>query len=139
MLDRNRQIKPAPERWQENKNLYDVIITCEERCFDAVCEGTFHPSLWLYSESQARRTILMTDLLSRPGHSESALPVHIINVDIKDNHEEALLGGQAILKLVEMIEAVEEDEIDGMVEDILATWMKGPGAKYPILHTVGWL
>ena len=81
----------------------------------------------------------MIDLLSRPGHSESALPVHIINVDIKDNHEEALLGGQAILKLVEMIEAVEEDEIDGAVEDILATWMKGPGARYPILHTVGWL
>lgn len=43
------------------------------------------------------------------------------------------------MKLVEMIEAVEEDEMDGMVEDVLATWMKGPGARYPVLHTVGWL
>jgi hypothetical protein len=79
------------------------------------------------------------DLLSRPTHSESALPVHIINVDIKDNHEEALLGGQAILKLVEMLESVQEDEIDGLVEDILAEWIKGPGARYPVVHTVGWL
>ena len=79
------------------------------------------------------------DLLTRPTHSESALPVHIINIDIKDNHEEALLGGQAILKLMEMIEAVDEDEIDGMVEDVLTNWMKGPGVRYPVLHTVGWL
>lgn len=82
---------------------------------------------------------LMEDLLMRPTHSESALPVHIINVDIKDNHEEALLGGQAILKLVEMLEAVDEDEIDGKVEDILAEWIKGPGARYPTIHTISWL
>ena len=79
------------------------------------------------------------DLLTRPTHSESALPVHIINVDIKDNHEEALLGGQAILKLVEMLEAVDEDEIDGKVEDILAEWIKGPGIRYPVVHTISWL
>ena len=60
-------------------------------------------------------------------------------MDIKDNHEEALLGGEAILKLVEMLEAVEEDEIDGKVEDVLAEWIKRPGARYAILHTVGWL
>jgi len=77
--------------------------------------------------------------LTRPTHSESALPVHIINVDIKDNHEEALLGGQAILQLVEMLEAVDEDEIDGKVEDILAEWIKGPGGRYPVVHTIGWL
>ena len=130
MLDRNRQIKPAPERWQENKNLYDVIITCEERCFDAVFEGaTFILPI----------KMLIPDLLTRPTHSESALPVHIINVDIKDNHEEALLGGQAILKLVEMLEEVDETEIDGKVEDILAEWIKGPGERYLVVHTVNWL
>ena len=41
------------------------------------------------------------DLIGRG--EERNLPVHIINVEIKDNHEDAMLGGKAILQLAEMV------------------------------------
>ena len=39
MLDRNRRIKPRPERFQNSKEQFDLIITCEERVYDQVLEG----------------------------------------------------------------------------------------------------
>lgn len=45
MLDRNKRIKPRPERFQNCKDLFDLILTCEERVYDQVVEGESAQSL----------------------------------------------------------------------------------------------
>jgi RNA polymerase II subunit A C-terminal domain phosphatase SSU72 len=94
MLDRNRNIKRAPERWQDSRTVADIVITCEERCFDAVCDGKT-PCAFTRAFSQTMH--IHIDLLSRGGEFNRV--VHVINVEIKDNHEEALIAGKAILDL----------------------------------------
>lgn len=150
MLDRNRKIKKNPERWQDWKvgvprvakaevdnergargvegGVVDVVITCEERCWDAVVDD-------LQNRGQP---------LNRP--------VHIINVDIKDNHEEAIVGGKGILELANMMTQAAREEVerakkegngymretvDARIPEILAEWQ----AKFPnlpALWTVGY-
>jgi len=136
MLDRNRRIKGCPERWQDWKvgvprkdgvedGVVDVVVTCEERCWD----------------------IVVDDLTNR--NSPLNRLVHIINVDIKDNHEEALVGGKGILELANMLsEAAREERekagpnfaretVDGRVPEVLAKWQERfPGL--PALWTVGY-
>ncbi|KAG0332565.1 RNA polymerase II subunit A C-terminal domain phosphatase [Podila humilis] len=109
MLDRNRKIKHSPEKWQGSTQEFDVIITCEERCFDAVCE----------------------DLITR-GESHNN-PVHVINVDIKDNYEEAIIGGRMILNLAQSIDG--SQDLDQEMQPILDKFQQ----RYPntpVLHSV---
>ncbi|KAJ5132259.1 hypothetical protein N7448_006417 [Penicillium atrosanguineum] len=154
MLDRNRNLKWGPERFQDwvpglprvdhvskgdkgalgtEAGVVDVIITCEERCWDAVVD----------------------DLMNKGNNLNR--PVHVFNVDIKDNHEEALLGGKAILDLANALNeaAVEQRAVHGSggwengtgaarqsfderVPDILANWQeKNP--NLPALWTLAWL
>ncbi|EDL15025.1 Ssu72 RNA polymerase II CTD phosphatase homolog (yeast), isoform CRA_a, partial [Mus musculus] len=79
MLDRNKRIKPRPERFQNCTDLFDLILTCEERVYDQVVE----------------------DLNSR--EQETCQPVHVVNVDIQDNHEEATLGAFLICELCQCV------------------------------------
>lgn len=127
MLERNKNVKWGPERWQDWKvgvprvgkrwhtqegtdgggaeaeykddkgymgteaGTVDVVITCEERCWDAVVD----------------------DLLSRGAALNR--PVHVFNVDIKDNHEEALVGGKAILELADALNGAAREERDAWI------------------------
>lgn len=171
MLERNKNVKWGPERWQDWKigvprvgkrwhnqaegvpdadwqddkgsqgteaGTVDIVITCEERCWDAVVD----------------------DLLTRG--SPLNRPVHVFNVDIKDNHEEALVGGRAILELADELNTAATAERDGMIRagmdangfdaghagarsgfdervpDILAKWQER-WPQLPALWTLAWL
>jgi RNA polymerase II subunit A C-terminal domain phosphatase SSU72 len=151
MLGRNLNIKGFPERFQDwvpgkprlahvedkgyqgtESGVVDVVITCEERCFDAVLE----------------------DLHNKGGRLNR--PVHVFNVDIRDNHEEALVGGKAILDLALSLNdaASKEREVHGengwvsgggsartgfdeRVPDILATWQER-WPNMPALWSLAW-
>lgn len=154
MLERNRRLKWGPERFQDwvpgvprvehiskgdkgalgtEGGVVDVVITCEERCWDAVVDDLMNKG----------------SVLNRP--------VHVFNVDIKDNHEEALVGGKAILELANRLNdaATWERQANGSqgwedgsgearqsfdekVPEVLAAWQeKWP--NLPALWTLAWL
>eukprot|EP00026_Physarum_polycephalum_P019417 Phypoly_transcript_21418.p1 GENE.Phypoly_transcript_21418~~Phypoly_transcript_21418.p1 ORF type:complete len:136 (+),score=12.21 Phypoly_transcript_21418:189-596(+) len=109
MLERNMQIKRAPERWQETTKHFDIVITFDQRVYDMVVE----------------------DVQQR--ESDSLQPVHIINLPVKDTHEEALIGAIDALQLMNMVED-HKDEWDDDFEAILSEFEQSRNRK--VLHTL---
>ncbi|PSN53933.1 RNA polymerase II subunit A C-terminal domain phosphatase SSU72 [Blattella germanica] len=91
MLDRNKRIKPRPERFQTAKEKFDILVTCEERVYDQVIEA----------------------LESRTPTDNAS--VHVINIDIQDNHEEATLGAFLICELMTMVSETMVSDASQMV------------------------
>jgi len=108
MLDRNRIIKPGPDRLQDSEKQFDVIMTAEERVYDQVLEH-----------------------FEQRGSKEDQL-VHVINMDIQDNQEEATIGAFLFHELVQLFTGSLDldNEIDELLQDFE---MK---CKRPILHSV---
>lgn len=94
MLDRNRRLKLAPERFQNCEEKFDVIVTCEERVYDQVVE---------FFETKG---------------NVSNVPVHLINLDIIDNHDEAVKGAFIISDLVTQLTTA--SDLDNEIDEILA-------------------
>lgn len=95
MLKRNLAVKSAPQRWQENAadGSFDVVLTFEEKVFDMVIEDLHN-----------RNHVLMK-------------PVLVINLEVKDNHEEAAIGARLALLLCQELESTEawEESIDDIM------------------------
>lgn len=109
MLDRNRRIKSAPERFQTCTEQFDVLITCEERVYDQVIE-------FLENRENA------------PGN----VPVHVINVDIQDNHEDAVSGAFLISDLVSLL--AKTSDLDNEIDEVCYVFESENNKN--ILHSV---
>ncbi|XP_061295853.1 RNA polymerase II subunit A C-terminal domain phosphatase SSU72 like protein 3-like [Bos javanicus] len=108
ILGRNERIKPRPERFQECRDRFDVIFTCEERVYDRVIE-----ELWVREQ-------------------ETCQPVYMINVNMDDNTEDATLGSLIICELCERLQQAED--MEGSLAELLLAVERKIGRSF--LHTV---
>lgn len=108
MLDRNRRIKAAPERFQTCLEQFDVLITCEERVYDQVIE---------FLENR---------------DNINNVPVHVINLDIQDNHEDAVSGAFLISDLVSLL--AKTSDLDNEIDEVCYTFESENNKN--ILHSV---
>jgi len=110
MLERNMNVKPAPERWQDTSKHFEIVITFDSRVYDIVVE----------------------DLQQRES-SGSLSPVYVVNLPVKDTHEEATVGAVHALQLVKMVEE-KQDAWEDEMENILQEFELKTGRK--VLHTL---
>ncbi|XP_054422387.1 RNA polymerase II subunit A C-terminal domain phosphatase SSU72-like [Pteronotus mesoamericanus] len=108
MLERNKEIKPRPERFQNCRDVFDLILTCEEKVYDQVVE-----------ELNSREQVTL--------HL-----VHVINVNIQDSFEEASLGAFLFSELCQCIQLM--DDVDSEIGEVLLEFEEKSGQSF--LHTV---
>lgn len=94
MIKRDVGVKLAPQKFQDNTEPFDIILTFEEVVMDKVLEhfSRVSPSLMR--------------------------PVAVVNLDVRDSHEEAAIAAPVALELCSMIDKAEEweDELDSILE-----------------------
>jgi RNA polymerase II subunit A C-terminal domain phosphatase SSU72 len=110
MVERNIDIKDHPERWQEIPALsgkFDIVFCFEERVFDQ----------------------LMENVTSRePEDVDEPKAMHIVNLEVTDNTEEATIGAQIALDFCLRANEVGKDhleeELPRIVEEVQAKYKR---------------
>lgn len=83
MIERDKNIKNAPQRWQDCDyvNDFDIVICCAKNSF----------------------TIVLDDLQSREIKTNNDLPIHVVCYDIEDKPEIADKSAENILKFCQIV------------------------------------
>ncbi|KAG2388095.1 hypothetical protein C9374_000945 [Naegleria lovaniensis] len=108
MLTRNAQIKAAPEKWQENTKHFDVVVTFELRVFEAVIDSIASNNIY-YDR-----------------------PIHVINLEVIDNHKEAERNAKTIAEFVKHLNDSNDWEND--ITQLIADFEKKH--KQDLMHLV---
>lgn len=103
MLKRNISVKRAPEKWQLEMAQFDVVVTFEEWVFDKVVD----------------------DLQGRD--STNGASVLVVNLEVKDNAEEAALAAPQALELCQMLEGSDDWECE--LDDIMDRFQQKCGRR----------
>ena len=109
MLERNKRIKEHPERFQLCSEQFDVVICLEERVYDQVsCQlcsswhGTKNIETILFAANKMNLYFqVIEDFMTREQVFGGS--VHVINLDIQDNHEEATIGAFLVCELAALV------------------------------------
>ncbi|GFV37739.1 RNA polymerase II subunit A C-terminal domain phosphatase SSU72 [Trichonephila clavipes] len=119
---------PAPDK----PNVYDFNISYEQMYQDLLSKdkALYTQNGLLHMLDQRVYDQVVEELSSRS--PREITPVHIINIDVQDNHEEATIGAFLICEMATMM--AESEDLDNDIDELLQEFEAK--ARRPILHTV---
>lgn len=101
MLKRNIQIKPCPEKWHEkDRPFHNIVFAFEDRVFDSVVDSLIGRYGTQERQDRAHRA------------------VHVLNMNVKDNHEEAQKNAKIVADFCEELVMTESDGMNDWESEI---------------------
>ena len=100
LLERNMGIKSAPENFFARKEMFDLLVTCDEKVFIRVCEQDTY------------------------GTNRRLERVPVVNFDIKDTAADAVRGANSIAEFVVDVSKSKAPNVMNAVEDALRTYFE---------------